>query len=174
MVGMKKEAQLMNTAQVATVRAHVAAVSKLLLGTKTMKPSLAIFAGEELDPIKRLELAQAVADGGVDLIHLGFAVDPTGEAVMTDITVFLPRDTLCYSWRECRLSLPAGQTRAVIMGPEGMPSHFRILPGEIVQVNGTPKALERGVDRAAQRLAALVRDGVDLTGQVVLDDTIPA
>jgi len=48
--------------------------------------------------------------------------------------------------------------------------HFRILPGEIVQVASKPKALASGVDRAARRLATLVRDGVAVDKQVVLHE----
>lgn len=43
-----------------------------------------------------------------------------------------------------------------------------------MQVDSKPAALALGAERAAQRLAALVRDGVDLTGQVVVNDVLEA
>ncbi|WP_237237701.1 hypothetical protein [Sphingomonas melonis] len=44
----------MNPDQTAHVRAHVAAVSKLLLGNKIMNPGLMIMAGGPLDPHQRI------------------------------------------------------------------------------------------------------------------------
>lgn len=173
-VGMKKEADIMNSTQIATVRAHVAAVSKLLLGDKILKPSLMIIAGEDLTLPDRLEYARVTAETDIDIVYLTFAIDADGEPVMTGITVFLPRDGISYAWTGCRLSLLPGQARAVLDPQDNMRGHFRILPGEIVQVNSKPAALARGAVRAAHRLAALVRNGVDLTGQVVLNDFVIA
>ena len=173
-VGMKQEADIMNNTQIATVRAHVAAVSKLLLCDKVMKPSLAILAGEELSLPGRLEFARMTAETNIDVVYLAFAIDADGEPVMKGITVFLPRDGICYTWTGCRLSLLPGQTRAVLDPQDNMRGHFRILPGEIVQVNSKPAALARGAERAGQRLAEMVRNGVDLTGQVVRNDFVNA
>ena len=50
-VGMKQGRQTMNPDQTAHVRAHVAAVSKLLLGNKIMNPGLMIMAGDPLELI---------------------------------------------------------------------------------------------------------------------------
>lgn len=174
---MKREAPIMNTAQVATVRAHVAAVSKLLLGGKILKPSLAILAGEELLLPSRLEFAQMTNETNktnVDIFYLAFAIDADGEPMMTGITVFLPRDGTCYAWTGCRPSLLPGQARAVLGPQDNIRGHFRILPGEVVQVNNKPAAPARGAERASQRLAAMVRNGVDLTGQVVMSDFVKA
>jgi hypothetical protein len=43
-----------------------------------------------------------------------------------------------------------------------------VLPGEIVQVRGRSALLAAGCDRAIAKLAMLVRDGVDVAGQVAL------
>ena len=158
----------MNPVQTAHVRAHVAAVSKLLLGDKAMSPSLMILAGDPLGPLVRLEFGRAAVESRVDLIYLEFIVDDAGVPVMTSIDLFMPRDTICYAWTGCRLSLLPGKNRAVIAPKDEVRGHFRVLPGEVVQVRNKPAALGAGVDRAAERIAALVRSGVDLEGQVVL------
>ncbi len=160
----------MNTAQVAHVRAHVAAVAKLVLGDKIIKPSMSIIAGEPLDAVGRLRLGEMATETQIDIIHLEFAIDGDGAAVMTGINLVLPRDALCYSWTACRLSLLPGQTRAVIAPRDQVRGHFKILPGEIVQVDSKPHALTAGIARAEHRLAALVRDGVDVNKQVILHD----
>jgi hypothetical protein len=43
--------------------------------------------------------------------------------------------------------------------------HFKILPCEIFQVASKPSALSSGISRATQRLATLVRDGVESTSR---------
>ena len=86
----------------------------------------------------------------------------------------LPRDTICHAWTGCRLSLVPGKIGAVIVPKEGANFHFKALAGEILQVRGRPASLVRGCDRAAAKLAVLVRDGVDVAGQVVLRDHVTA
>jgi hypothetical protein len=158
----------MNPVQTAHVRAHVAAVSKLLLGDKVMSPSLMILAGDSLNPLVRLEFGRTAVESRVDLIYLAFVVDEAGVPVMTAIDLFLPRDTICYAWTGCRLSLLPAQSRAVIAPKDEVRGHFKVLPGEVVQVRSKPGPLAAGVNRAAERIAALVRSGVNLEGQVVL------
>jgi hypothetical protein len=160
----------MNPVQIAHVRAHVAAASKLLLGDKVMSPSLMILAGDPLGPLPRLEFGRTAVESRVDLIYLAFAADETGVPVMTAIDLFLPRDRICYAWTGCRLSLLPGQPRAVIAPKDGVRGHFKVLPGEVVQVRNKPAELAEGMDRAAKRIASLVRSGVDLEGQVVLHE----
>lgn len=164
----------MNPDQTAHVRAHVAAVSKLLLGNKIMNPGLMIMAGDPIDPHQRIAFGQTSVEAQVDLIYLEFAVGEDDVPVMTGITVMLPRDTVCYVSTGCRLSLVPGKVRAVIMPQDGAPSHFKVLPGEIVQVRGRPASLVAGCNRATAKLAILVRDGVDVAGQVALRDHVPA
>jgi hypothetical protein len=56
----------------------------------------------------------------------------------------------------------------VIVPKEGANFHFKALAGEILQVRGRPESLAGGCDRAVAKLAVLVRDGVDLRNQIVL------
>jgi len=158
----------MNSTQVAHIRAHVAGVAKLLLGDKMMKPSLSIIAGEPLDADGRLKLAEMTVETRIDIVHLEFSADGASTPVMAGITLVLPRQPFCFIQSECRLSLIPGHTRAVIAPRDAVRGHFKALPGEIVQVANKPKALASGIDRAAQRLATLVRDGVAVDKQVVL------
>lgn len=162
----------MNSTQVAHVRKHVAAVTRLLLGRKVIEPTLAILGGVPLTPEDRIETGRMAADCRADLIHLAFTIDEAGTPVMGEITVFLPRGALCYSWAGCRLSLLPDKRCAVIDPQFTMAGHLRVLAGELVQVNSKPAALDRGAERAAARLAALVRDGVDLSEQAALNDLI--
>jgi len=158
----------MNPDQTAHVRAHVAAVSKLLLGDKIMNPGLMIMAGDPLDHSQQIAFGRTAVEAQVDLVYLAFTLNDDGVPVMTGITVMLPRDTICYVSTGCRLSLVPGKARAVIVPQDEVQSHFKVLPGEIVQVRGRPASLIAGCDRAATKLAMLVRDGVNVVGQVAL------
>lgn len=154
--------------QTAHVRAHVAAVSKLLLANKTMNPGLMILAGDPLDPSQRIAFGRTAVEAQVDLVYLEFTISDDGVPKMTGMNLMLPRDTIWHAWTGCRLSLVPGKTRAVIVPKEGANFHFKALAGEILQVRGRSASLASGRDRAATKLAALVRNGVDLTNQVVL------
>lgn len=154
--------------QTVQVRDQVAAVSKLLLGSKTMNPGLMILAGDPLDLLQRLAFSRTAVEAQVDLVYLEFTVGDDGVSVMSGINLMLPRDTICYAWTDCRLSLVPGNTRAVIVPQDGANFHFKALAGEILQVRGRPVSMIGGCDRAATKMAALVRDGVDLRNQVVL------
>ncbi|WP_294269265.1 hypothetical protein [uncultured Sphingomonas sp.] len=164
----------MNPDQTAHVRAHVAAVSKLLLGNKIMNPGLMILAGNPLDHSQQIAFGRTAVEAQVDLVYLAFTLKDDGVPVMTGITLMLPRDTICFVSTGCRLSLVPGKARAVIVPQDGAQSHFKVLPGEIVQVRGRPASLVAGCDRATTKLAMLVRDGVDVAGQVALRDHVPA
>jgi len=158
----------MNPDQTAHVRAHVAAVSKLLLGNKIMNPGLMIMAGDRLDHSQQIAFGHTAVKAQVDLIYLEFAVGEDDVPVMTGITVMLPRDTVCYVSTGCRLSLVPGKARVVIVPQDVAQSHFKVLPGEIVQVRGRPASLVAGCNRADAKLAALVRDGAKVGSQVNL------
>ena len=160
--------------QTAHVRAHVAAVSKLLLGDKTMNPGLMIMAGDPLDPFQRIAFGRTAVEAQVDLVYLEFTIADDGVPTMTGLNLMLPRDTICHAWTGCRLSLALGKTRAVIVPKEGANFHFKALAGEILQVRGRSASLAPGCDRAAAKQAMFVRDGVDVAGQVVLRDHVPA
>lgn len=158
----------MNPDQTAHVRAHVAAVSKLLLGNKIMNSGLMILAGDPLDHVQQIAFGRTAVDAQVDFVCLEFAVGEDDVPVMTGITVILPRDTICYVSTGCRLSLVPGKACAVIVPQDGAQSHFKVLPGEILQVRGRPASLAAGCERATAKLAMLVRDGVVVAGQVAL------
>lgn len=160
--------------QTAHVRAHVAAVSKLLLANKTMNPGLMILAGDPLDHSQRIAFGRTAVETQVDLVYLEFTISDDDVPAMTGINLMLPRDAICHAWTGCRLSLVPGKIRAVIVPKEGANFHFKALAGEILQVRGRPKSLVTGCDRAAAKLAVFVRDGVDVAGQVVLRDHVPA
>jgi len=109
-----------------------------------------------------------------DLIHLAFTIDKAGRPVMGEITVFMTPGAICYSWAGCRLSLLPDERCAVIDPQLTMAGHLRVLAGAFVRVNSKPAALDRGAERAAARLAALMRDGVDVSGQAALNGLIGA
>jgi len=75
--------------QTAHVRAHVAAVSKLLLGNKTMNPGLMILAGDPLSPLNRIEFGRTAVEAQVDLVYMEFAIGETGVLVMTGMKKML-------------------------------------------------------------------------------------
>lgn len=154
--------------QTAHVRAHVAAVSKLLLGNKTMNPGLMIVAGEPINPVSQLEIGSAMVEAKVDLIYLEFTIGEGNVPVMTGIDVMLPHHSVCYVSTGCRLSLLPGKARAVILPQDCTDFHYKVLSDEIVQMRGRPASLASGCDRAAAKLSALVRGGVDVEGQVAL------
>ncbi|MDR6116037.1 MULTISPECIES: hypothetical protein [unclassified Sphingomonas] len=109
----------MNPDQTAHVRAHVAAVSKLLLGNKIMNPGLMILAGDPLNHGQQIAFGRTAVEAQVDLVYLEFAIGEDDVPVMTGITVMLPRDTICYVSTGCRLSLVPGKARAVIVPQDG-------------------------------------------------------
>jgi hypothetical protein len=106
----------------------------------------------------------------IDTVHLEFAIDADGLPEMTGINLVLPRKPICFIQSECRLSLLSGQDSAMIMPQDHVRGHFKILPGEIFQAASKPSALSRGISRETQRLATLVRDGVEVDKQVILHE----
>lgn len=127
-----------------------------------------IMAGDPLNPFQRIAFGRTAVEAQVDLVYLEFTIGDDDAPVMTGINLLLPRDTICHAWTGCRLSLVPGKPRAVIVPSEGANFHFKALAGEILQVRGRPESLAGGCDRADAKLAVLVRDGVDLRNQVVL------
>ena len=89
--------------QTAHVRAHVAAVSKLLLGNKTMNPGLMILAGDPLSPLNRIEFGRTAVEAQVDLVYMEFAIGETGVPVMTGMKNATPKRLGCDGFRTpCR------------------------------------------------------------------------
>ena len=169
MVGTKiGKNQMTNTA---AARANLAAVSKMLLGNRTLRPSAALLAGERLDQLARLRLGQMACDAQADLVHLTFE-EQAGETVMTDISIFVPRDRICFSHPGCRLWLSPTGSRALLLPQPHVRGSFRLAPGEIIHLPFKPADVdaEQGIARAEARLRRLVERGVDVAGRVVIND----
>jgi hypothetical protein len=167
MVGTKiGKNQMTNTA---AARAHLAAVSTMLLGNRTLRPSAALLAGHRLDPLARLRLGQMACDAQTDLVHLTFE-EQVGETVMTDISIFLPRGRFCFSHPGCRLWLSKTGSRALLLPQPHVRGSFRLAPGEIIHLPFKPNDAKQGIARADARLRRLVERGVNVAGRVVIND----
>jgi hypothetical protein len=153
----------------APARAHLAAVSTMLLGNRTLRPSAALLAGHRLDPLARLRLGQMACDAQADLVHLTVE-ERAGETVMTDISIFVPRDRICYSHPGCRLWLSKAGSRALLLPQPHVRGSFRLAPGEIIHLPSKPTDAEQGIARADARLRRLVERGVDVASRVVIND----
>lgn len=139
----------------AAVRAHLAAVSTMLLGNRTLRPSAALLAGHRLDPLARLRLGEMACNARADLLHLTFE-EQAGETVMTDITIFVPRDRICFSHLGCKLWLSKTGSRAVLLPQPHVRGSFRLAPGEIIHLPFKPTDAGQGIARAGARLRRLV------------------
>lgn len=159
------------TNQNAIIHAHVAAVSAMLLGNRRLKPSAGLVAGDRLDPLARLTVGQIACDAQADLVHIGFE-EEAGETVMTDISIFVPRDRICFSHLGCRLWLSKTGSRALLLPQPHVRGSFRLAPGEIIHLPFKPADAdaEQGIARADARLRRLVECGVDVAGRVVIND----
>lgn len=151
------------------IRAHVAAVSSMLLGSRRLKPSVAILAGGALDLSARVRLGQIAKQTNVDMLHLAF--EETGDSVrMTGLSIIVARGNICWSQVDCRLWLPRTGSRAVILPQPHVRGSFRLAPGEIIHVDKKPADTDEGVARAEARLRRLVEQGVDITGQIEINE----
>jgi hypothetical protein len=167
MVGTKiGKNQMTNTA---AARAHLAAVSTMLLGNRMLRPSAALLAGHRLDQLARLRLGQMACDAQADLVHLTFE-EQAGETIMTDISIFVPRDRICFSHPGCKLWLSKTGSRALLLPQPHVRGSFRLAPGEIIHLPFKPTDAEQGIARAEARLRRLVERGVDVAGRVVIND----
>lgn len=153
----------------AIMRAHVAAVSVLLLGNRRLKPSAGLLAGDRLDPLARLNIGQMACDAQTDLVHIGFE-EQAGVTAMTDITIFVPRDRICWSHLGRRLWLSKSGTRALLLPQPHVRGSFRLAPGEVIHLGFKPLDIEEGVARADACLRRLVERGVDLADRVAIHD----
>lgn len=152
------------------LRRYVQAVTKMLLGDKTMRSGLAITAGSMTSLDGVAGVAELAAQSGMDLIHLDFTIDGAA-ATLRKIVVAAPRDHRCFVYSDCRLAQLPSARRAVILPPATCRGHFKVMPREIIHVASKPTDLiTEGVSFAERRLAQLVRDGVDVTGQIAIHD----
>lgn len=137
------------------------AVVRLLLGTRKLKPGVAITAGDPLDIDGRIRLGRQAVDTGTDLVHLEYLTGPN--PALTRVTLFLPRNGRCHIQTGCRLWLSQSGNRGVIVPQPHVRGHFRLAPGEIVHVDREPADdLNDGIERASVWLARQVtRPNVD-------------
>lgn len=158
----------MSAAVNAVIRQNVEVVTKMLLGQATMRPSLFITAGQLMSPAGIVRIAQLAAASDRDTIHLDFHIE-NDHAMLRDIIIAVPRDNKCFVHRGCRLAQRPSDRHAVLMPKPAVRGHFRVAPGEIIQVDRKPADLAgEGLRYAERRFARLLRDGVEVTGQVVL------
>lgn len=150
-------------------RAHTLAVIKLLLGERMLAPGLAITAGDVLGARDQIELAQAAKLSATDVVHLGLATTASGAIELATISLFAPRDEVCYVHTGCRLWLNATGRRGLILPRAEARGHFRVAPGEVIHVDNKPALdLSDGIARARSWLAEHLKqqtptlDGVEL------------
>lgn len=131
------------------------AVVRLLLGTRKLKPGVAITAGDPLDINGRIWLGQQAVDTDTDLVHVQYLTDPI--PALTGITLFLPRDGRCHIQTGCRLWLSQSGNRGVIVPQPHVRGHFRLAPSEIVHIDRKlADDLNDGIERASVWLARQV------------------
>lgn len=166
-LGMKKGTEQMTDTATATMRRHVHAITRMLLGDQVLKPGLAITAGQVLTPAGLARIATLAHESQTDLIHLDFSIEEE-DVTLRDIVIAAPRDKQCFVYTRCRLAQIRGKRHAVILPQAAARGHFRILPGEIVHMPNKPAKLTEGTSFAARRLDRLVCDGVQASGQIDL------
>lgn len=119
--------------ELSLVRAYSEATINLLLSDAKIKPGLTFMAGGELTAPCRIGLAQSALAVDNDVVHFGFAVDPTGSTVMTGITIFAPREGVCYVHAGCRLAQRRDSLRPVLVPANSSQSYFEVTADEIIQ-----------------------------------------
>jgi hypothetical protein len=164
--GMKIRKNIM-TNKTDIVRHHVEAVTKMLLGNRTLKPGAMIIAGEVTSSDGTIALGQMAMALGKDIVFLAFGDTATGYGLI-DIATAAVRGGICHVQAGCHLYLPKAGTRAMILPQPHVRGHFRLSPGELIQIDRKPADVEDGVARATARLARLVAQGVDLDGRAVI------
>lgn len=157
-------------AKTEVIRRHCAAVIKMLLGGKPMDSGTAVCGGTPMNFDARLSTASMASEANTDVVHLAFADKPDGTYGLTEITTVLPRDRISLIATDCRLWISRSGARAVIVPNSSVRGHFRMIPSELIHIDGKPANLEAGYARAEAMLAKLTRSRVDLRGQAELHD----
>ncbi len=135
--------------------AVTSAVVKLLLGTRKLKPGVAITAGDALGIEDQIKMGRHAVETNADVLHLAFRTGPA--PALTDVVVFLPRDGLCHIQTGCRLWLSKAGNRGRVMPQPQVRGHFRLAPSEILHIDGKPADdLNDGLERASAWLARQV------------------
>ena len=160
-----------STATTAIIRAHVEAVTKMLLGNAKMKPGVAITGGDTLDRKQQTRFAQMAAASATDLIHLEFREDPTGTYGLSGICVIVPRENGCYVYSGCKLWVGEGHDGARILPQPEVRGHFRLLSDELLHIDGKPsQSVECGVNLAQERIMHLMDARTSVTGQAAIHE----
>ena len=153
-----------------TMRRHLAAITRMLLGRKMMKPGLTMAAGTLLNDGGVIRIAELAHQANRDLIHLDFAIDGDS-ATLREIILVMPRDRAVHVVRRCRLAQRPEDRQAVLLPDPRSRGAFRIAPDEIIHTDHLGSGLtSEGVAFASRRLAQLLRDGADVSGQIVVHD----
>lgn len=136
------------------------AVVKLLLGTRKLKPGVAITGGDRLEIEDQIKIGHHAVETDADVLHLEFRTGPT--LALIGIAMFLPRDGRCHIQSGCRLWLSKSGNRRLILPQAHVRGHFRLAPREIVHIDGKPADdLSEGIERASTWLTRQVmRPGV--------------
>lgn len=166
--GMKIRKNTMTIDKTEIVRRHVAAVTQMLVGNRTLQPGAMIIAGEMAGIEGRLALARLAETSGKDIVFLGFADSAEGYG-LTNISIVAARDGICHGQTDCRLYLSKTGARAVILPQPHVRGLFRLSPNELLHIDRKPADVEDGVARATARLAKLVERGVQLDGRAVIN-----
>lgn len=155
----------------ASMKAHLAAVTKLLLSSAVLKPGVTLTAGGPLDHDQKVEVGRMASLSQTDVIHLEFATNDAGSFGMVGICVFAPREQICYIFSDCQLHLAQGKSRAVILPRPEARGHFRLAPRELIHVDGKPSdASEEGILRAHARMRQLIERGACMNRQVRIEE----
>ena len=165
--GMKIRKNTM-TDKTEIVRRHVEAVTQMLLGNRTLMPGAMIVAGEVTGgdgPIILAQMAKAVSK---DIVFLAFGDTASGYALV-EITIVAKRNGICHVQPGCRLYLSPAGARALILPQPHVRGHFRLAPGELIQIERKPDDIANGVTRAEARLAKLANSGVELGGRAAVN-----
>lgn len=129
-----------DAATTAAIRAHVEAVTVLLLGQERMKQGLVICGGGPLDMAGIAELATMAQASQTDVVFLSFEETGNGAVRMTDISLIVPRDHQCFVQRGCKFWLSRNTKRGLILPRAESRGHFVAEAGEMVHIDGKPSA----------------------------------
>ena len=134
---------------------YLEAVHQMLLNGKALKPGLSLVAGDRRSPENPLQVAMVAKESDDDVIHLGFEkIDD--EYRFVEITLYVPRDGATHIISGCRLYVGEGNGRALILPQVGKKGSFRAKTNEIVHLRQLPSDRAEGIQRADERLQALL------------------
>ncbi len=134
---------------------YLGAIHQMLLRGKALKPGLSLIAGDRRTPDNPLQMAMAAKDNDEDIVHLGFdRID--GEYRFVELTLYAPRDGATHIISGCRLYVSEGNGRALVLPSVGREGSFRAKANEIVHLRRVPSDRHQGIQRAEERLQALL------------------